>query len=68
MTIQTSKLSTPLLYKVDEVTQLLNISRTVVFDLMRTGRLRSVHEGRARLIPASALSEYVERLQREAAG
>jgi excisionase family DNA binding protein len=57
----------PLLYRVAEVTQLLNLSRTVIFDLLRSGRLRSVKEGRARLIPASAVREYLALLEREVA-
>ncbi|WP_261763896.1 hypothetical protein [Pseudonocardia asaccharolytica] len=34
---------------------------------MRSGRLRSVHVGRTRLIPTSAIAEYVALLEREAA-
>lgn len=55
------------LYRVSEVTQMLSLSRTVVFDLIRTGRLRSVKEGRTRLIPASAVRDYLALLHREVA-
>lgn len=55
------------MYKVEDVMQVLNLSRTVVFELLRTGRLRSVKEGRSRLIPFSALREYVALLEAEAA-
>lgn len=55
-----------LLYKVPDVMRVLNLSRSVVFDLLRTGRLRSVKEGRARLIPASALRDYIALLEQEA--
>ncbi|WP_426566338.1 helix-turn-helix domain-containing protein [Angustibacter sp. McL0619] len=58
---------TRLLYRVDDAAELLSLSRTVVFDLIRTRRLRSVQEGRTRLIPASALVEYVAQLEQEAA-
>jgi excisionase family DNA binding protein len=57
----------PALYRVSDVTRILNLSRTVIFDLIRTGRLRSVKQGRARLIPASAVAEYLALLEREAA-
>ncbi len=57
----------PVLYRVCDVTALLNLSRTVVYDLLRTGRLRSVKEGRTRLIPASAVREYLALLEEEAA-
>ena len=55
------------LYRVDDVTELLSLSRTVVFDLLRTGRLRSVKQGRTRLIPATALRDYLALLEREVA-
>lgn len=54
------------LYKVSDVMQALSMSRTVVFELLRTGRLRSVKQGRTRLIPASAIREYIELLEKEA--
>ena len=57
-----------LLYKVTDVMRMLNMSRSVIYDQMRRGRLRSVHEGRARLIPESAVREYVDLLVREARG
>lgn len=56
----------PVLYKVSDVVTILNLSRSVIYDLMRVGRLRSVHQGRSRLIPDSAIREYVELLEREA--
>ena len=56
-----------LLYRVSEAAGVLSLSRSVVFDLMRMGRLRSVKEGRTRLIPRSALRDYVALLEREAA-
>jgi excisionase family DNA binding protein len=56
-----------LLYRACQAGEVLSLSRSVVFDLMRMGRLRSVKEGRTRLIPLSALRDYVELLEREAA-
>jgi excisionase family DNA binding protein len=58
--------SARLLYRVSEAAEVLSLSRSVVFDLMRMGRLRSVKEGRTRLIPLSAMREYVTLLEREA--
>lgn len=54
------------LYKVSDAMQALNMSRTVVFELLRSGRLRSVKQGRTRLIPASAIHEYIALLEKEA--
>ncbi|MFI8343096.1 helix-turn-helix domain-containing protein [Streptomyces sp. NPDC085639] len=56
----------PLLYKVSEATGILRLSRSVIYELIRSGRLRTVQEGRARRIPRSAINEYVALLEREA--
>ncbi|WP_330297769.1 helix-turn-helix domain-containing protein [Streptomyces sp. NBC_00503] len=56
----------PVLYRVADATGLLGLSRTVVYELIRSGRLRTVTQGRARLVPASAITEYVDLLEREA--
>jgi excisionase family DNA binding protein len=53
------------LYRVPDAMRVLNISRTVLFEQLRSGRLRSVKQGRTRLIPASAIHDYVELLERE---
>ncbi|TDC25433.1 DNA-binding protein [Streptomyces sp. 8K308] len=58
----------PVLYRVSDAVLLLNLSRSVIYDLMRAGRLRTVHEGRSRRIPAAAIQEYVALLEREAEG
>ncbi|WP_344636900.1 helix-turn-helix domain-containing protein [Kitasatospora cystarginea] len=58
----------PVLYKVADAMQVLSMSRTVIYDLIRIGRLRTVKEGRSRFIPASAITEYVALLEREAGG
>ena len=55
-----------LLYTVVDAARMLNLSRSVIFDQLRTGRLGSVKQGRRRLIPAIAMREYVELLIREA--
>jgi excisionase family DNA binding protein len=54
------------LYDVPEVMQMLRLSRTVIYELIRSGRLRSVKEGRARRIPAVAVREYISLLEQEA--
>ena len=56
------------LYKVSEAMATLSLSRTVIYELIRNGRLRSVKEGTARLIPARAIAEYVALLERESMG
>jgi excisionase family DNA binding protein len=46
--------------------RILSLRRSTIYELIRSGRLRSVREGRARLIPASAIAEYVALLKNEA--
>ena len=53
---------TRLLLRVDEAGRRLNLGRTVMYELIRSGRLRSVKVGKLRLIPTSALVEFVDRL------
>jgi excisionase family DNA binding protein len=54
------------LYKVTEAMDMLRLSRSVIYELIRSGRLRSVKEGSARRIPASAIADYIALLEREA--
>ena len=54
------------LYRVGEAMALLSLSRSVLYEELHCGRLRSVHVGRTRLIPATAITEYVALLEREA--
>jgi excisionase family DNA binding protein len=46
--------------------RMLSLSRSVVYEQLRSGRLRSVRQGRSRLIPASAIADYVALLESEA--
>ncbi len=50
------------LYRVPEAMRLLSMSRSVIYEQIRAGRLRSVCQGRTRLIPASAIDEYIQLL------
>ena len=40
------------LYRVPDVMRLLSLSRSVIYEQIRVGRLKSVTQGRTRLIPA----------------
>ncbi|WP_432509335.1 excisionase family DNA-binding protein [Kineococcus auxinigenes] len=62
-TPQTTPPPVRLLYRVQDAAEVLSLSRSVVFELLRSGRLRSVQEGRTRLIPYEALREYVASLE-----
>lgn len=64
--LDVATVSAPALYRVADAMLVLSMSRTVIYDLIRVGRLRTVKEGRSRLIPAAAIAEYVALLEREA--
>lgn len=53
------------LFKISEAMEILSMSRTVIYEQMRTGRLRYVKQGRATLITAKAIWSYVELLENE---
>jgi excisionase family DNA binding protein len=55
------------LYEVSDAMRMLRLSKTVIYELIRSGRLRSVKQGRARRIPAAAIRDYIAMLEREAA-
>lgn len=46
--------------------EILSLKRSVMFEQLRAGRLRSVTVGCTRLVPAAAIAEYVAMLEREA--
>jgi excisionase family DNA binding protein len=54
------------LYRIRDAMVVLSMSRSVIYEQLRSGRLRSVTQGRSRLIPASAIAEYVVLLESEA--
>jgi excisionase family DNA binding protein len=48
-----------LLLRPEEVAQALGVGRSTVYELLRTGELRSVKIGTSRRIPTAAVVEYV---------
>jgi excisionase family DNA binding protein len=53
------------LYRIPEAMALLSLSRTVIYEQIRTGRLRTVRQGRTRLVPATAITDYIALLEQE---
>ena len=53
------------LYSVPEAMALLNLSRTQIYELIRTSRLVTVTQGRRRLVPAGSITDYVQLLLEE---
>lgn len=61
-----TSLSARALYTVPEAMAMLNLSRTVIYEQIRSGRLLTVTQGRRRLVPASSMTAYVDLLVAEA--
>lgn len=57
----------PVLYRVEEAAEAMRISRSVIYELIRSDRLRTVKVGRSRRVPVDALAECVALLSEEAA-
>ncbi|MDH6434813.1 excisionase family DNA binding protein [Streptomyces sp. SAI-144] len=56
------------LLTVPQVMARLQLSRSAVYDLLRSGQLASITLGRARRIPTHALTDFIRtRLEQEAA-
>jgi excisionase family DNA binding protein len=56
-----------LLVRPEDAARVLGVGRTKVYELMRSGALRSVRVGGLRRVPVAALNEFVARLEEEAA-
>lgn len=56
-----------LMYRVPEAASTLRISRSALYELIRSRQIRSVTVGRTRLISHNALTEYIDNLEKEAA-
>ncbi|WP_089248170.1 helix-turn-helix domain-containing protein [Asanoa hainanensis] len=54
------------MYRIPEAMRLLSLSRSVIYEQIRAGRLRTVTQGRTRLVSATAIAEYVALLESEA--
>jgi len=55
------------LFTAEEAAGALRVGRSKVYELMRSGELRSIKIGGSRRISASALAEYVTTLESQAA-
>ena len=49
----------------EEVAEQLRVGRTKVYELLASGKLRSVKIGRRRRVSPGALEEFIERSERE---
>jgi hypothetical protein len=54
------------LYSIVEAMTMLSMSRTVVYEQIRAGRVQTVHQGRRCYVTAAAIERYVALLESEA--
>ena len=54
------------LYSIVDTMALLSMSRTVIYEQIRAGRLHTVHQGRRCYVTAAAIEGYVALLESEA--
>ena len=57
-----------LLLRIEEAAHRLGIGRSLMYRLVLSGEVESVHIGRLRRIPVECLSEHVSRLRAEGHG
>jgi excisionase family DNA binding protein len=55
-----------LLYRPKEAAEALGMGRATVYNLMRSGRLRSIKDGGMRLITLDAIRDYIRQLEDKA--
>ena len=60
-TQQQESLLPPLLLTVIEAAQVLNLSRSLMYDLVLSGQVFSLKIGRSRRVPVSELHAYIDR-------
>lgn len=56
----------PVMYRIREVVKLTGLSRSTIYKQIKDGRLSAVKQGRATLVTADELNDYVKLLKREA--
>jgi excisionase family DNA binding protein len=56
----------PRCLRVEDAARMLNVGRSTAYELIRSGRLRSVKIGRRRLVPRDALEDLLASLQEAA--
>ena len=54
------------LYPIPDAMSALSMSRSVIYEQIRAGRLHTVKQGRRRYVTAAGIADYVALLEREA--
>jgi excisionase family DNA binding protein len=56
----------PRLYDIPDLCRILRMSRSLLYEQIRSGRLRTVKQGRSRRASDNAVREYIALLEKEA--
>jgi excisionase family DNA binding protein len=56
-----------LAYRVEEAAEALRLSRSVIYELIRSGQLCTVKQRSRRLVPVAALHDYLESMSEDVA-
>lgn len=57
--------ASPHLYKVADAVRVLRMSRSIIYEQIKAGRIRTVKQGRATFITSAALADYIALLEQE---
>ncbi|GAA1954587.1 helix-turn-helix domain-containing protein [Catenulispora subtropica] len=63
---ETTMAHEPRLYDIPDLVRILRLSRSVIYEQIRAGRLRTVKQGRSRRVSEKAVYDYIALLEREA--
>ncbi|NTW41648.1 MAG: helix-turn-helix domain-containing protein [Cellulomonadaceae bacterium] len=55
----------PVMLTIAEAAQRLSIGRSMLYELMASGAIESIHIGRLRRIPVDCLTDFVDRRRRD---
>jgi excisionase family DNA binding protein len=55
-------------YRPESAMKVIDVGRTTLYQLLRTGEIESIKVGRTRIIPADALRDFMERKRQEQNG
>jgi excisionase family DNA binding protein len=54
------------MYRISDVVKVTGLSRSLIYEQIKAGRLLTVKQGRAVLVTAAALDAYIQLLEKEA--
>ncbi|MFL6115420.1 MAG: helix-turn-helix domain-containing protein [Catenulispora sp.] len=63
---ETTMAPEPRLYDIPDLCRILRLSRSVIYEQIRAGRLRTVKQGRSRRVSEKAVYDYIALLESEA--